>query len=343
MRSLFGWCVALAGVVGAGIAVAQPLTLRDFGSFHFGGRTVVLEGLPTRMTQSPGGIPRLYDPNGRYVVEQAYTQYFLPQERRGAVPLLMWHGGGFTGVTYETTPDGRPGWVNHFVRFGWDTYNVDAVERGRAGHARVPEIWPEPPEYLTVEQPFELWRIGNGPGSYNREPRAAQVLPGSQFPVDAYEAFVRQIVPRWRHTGPATVAAYTALVDRVCPCVIMTHSQSGEFGFEVAMARPDMVRAIVALEPAVVTRATDIEKLARIPILHVYGDFIENFERFRSIRANHFAFYNRVRAAGGRVDVLHLPAAGLTGNSHFVMMDRNSDRVAQAIQDWLAGIPGLYR
>jgi hypothetical protein len=50
-----------------------------------------------------------------------------------------------------------------------------------------------------------------------------------------------------------------------------------------------------------------------------------------------------VRAAGGRVDVLHLPAAGLTGNSHFVMMDRNSDRVAQAIQDWLAGIPGLYR
>ena len=57
-----------------------------------------------------------------------YVQYFLPANRRGAVPLLMWHGGGLTGVTYETTPDGREGWLNWFVKQGWDV-----VQLGRGG------------------------------------------------------------------------------------------------------------------------------------------------------------------------------------------------------------------
>ena len=45
----------------------------------------------------------------------------------------MWHGGGLTGVTYETKPDGKPGWLNYFLRKGWDTYVSDAMERGRSG------------------------------------------------------------------------------------------------------------------------------------------------------------------------------------------------------------------
>ena len=55
----------------------------------------------------PGGVPAKVDPNGVYQVEQMYVQYFIPQNQRGTLPLLMWHGGGLTGVTYETTPDGR--------------------------------------------------------------------------------------------------------------------------------------------------------------------------------------------------------------------------------------------
>jgi len=34
-----------------------------------------------------------------------------------------------TGVTWETTPDGREGWLNYFLRKGWAVYNSDAVER----------------------------------------------------------------------------------------------------------------------------------------------------------------------------------------------------------------------
>src|SRR5262249_29175779 len=83
----------------------------------------------------------------KFMVEQMYVQYFLPRHRKGKLPLLMWHGGGLTGVTYETTPDGREGWLTLFVRKGWDVYVSDAVERGRAGFAS-PDVWPSEPIFL---------------------------------------------------------------------------------------------------------------------------------------------------------------------------------------------------
>src|SRR5918912_552970 len=105
------------------MAQKEPVTLRDFGSFHVGGRIIEITGQPVKeVVFTPGGVPAKVDPNGAYQVEQMYVQYFLPQNRKGRLPLLMWHGGGLTGVTYESTPDGRDGWLNMFIRRGWDTY-----------------------------------------------------------------------------------------------------------------------------------------------------------------------------------------------------------------------------
>src|SRR5665647_9272 len=99
----------------------QPITLRDMGSFHIGGRVVEITGKPMReILFSAGGVPAQIDPNGQYQIEAMYVQYFLPQHRQGKYPLMMWHGGGLTGVTYETTPDGREGWLTMFIRNGWD-------------------------------------------------------------------------------------------------------------------------------------------------------------------------------------------------------------------------------
>src|SRR6202012_638194 len=141
-----------------------------------------------------GGGPARLDPNGLYQVEQMYVQYFLPEERKGKYPLLMWHGGGLTGVTYETTPDGREGWLTMFVRKGWDTYVSDAVERGRSGFASK-DVWPSDPNFLTQANPYERFRIGQGPGSWNADPAQRKPLPGVQFPVEAYDQFTKQIVP----------------------------------------------------------------------------------------------------------------------------------------------------
>ena len=146
---------ALAGLTLAGCAAA-PIQLADMGSFHIGGREVTLSGKPVKeVVFTPGGVPAKVDPNGVYQVEQMYVQYFIPSQRRGAVPLLMWHGGGLTGVTYESTPDGREGWLNYFVKQGWSVYNSDAVERGRAGWAMYPDILKGEPVFLTTANPWE--------------------------------------------------------------------------------------------------------------------------------------------------------------------------------------------
>jgi hypothetical protein len=36
--------------------------------------------------------------------------------------------------------------------------------------------------------------------------------------------------PRWVTTDNEIIKAYIELVDKVCPCAILVHSQSGTFG-----------------------------------------------------------------------------------------------------------------
>jgi hypothetical protein len=326
----------------AGCAQA-PIALKDMGSFHVGGREVTISGKPVKeIVFAPGGVPARVDPNGVYQVEQMYVQYFVPQNERGSLPLLMWHGGGLTGVTYETTPDGREGWLNYFIKKGWTVYNSDAVERGRAGWAMYPDVFKGEPVFLTKENPFERFRIGAGPGSYNKDPAKMKVQPGSQFPVEGYDNFAKQGVPRWTTTDDAIIAAYIALVDKVCPCVVLVHSQAGQFGQKVAQARPDKVKALVLVEPAGLGDPKLIDRLKNTPILTVYGDYIEQDSRWPTIRANELKFLEQVRAAGGHYEVVNLPQVGIRGNSHMMMMDRNNLQVADVIQGWLEK-QGLYK
>ena len=338
MKRFWTALAAAAAFASPALADPPPLSLRGMGSFHVGGREVTLSGKPVKeVLFTPGGVPARVDPNGTYQVEQMYVQYFLPSERRASLPILLWHGGGLTGVTYETTPDGREGWLHYFLRRGYDVYNSDAVERGRAGWAMYPDIFPGEPVFLTVENPFERFRIGAGPGSYDAaDPSKSRVLAGNQFPVDAYRNFVRQNVPRWTTTDAPIIAAYTALVDRVCPCVVLVHSQAGQFGFKVAQARPDKVKALVLVEPAGIGDKAQAEKLKGTPMLAIYGDYIAQDPRWPTIRRNGVEFLDLVRQAGGtRIDVVDLPETGIRGNSHMIMMDKNSDEVAGIIHQWL--------
>jgi len=327
----------------AGCATDAPIALKQMGSFHIGGREVTITGKPVReVTFTPGGVPAKIDPNGVYQVEQMYVQYFVPQNQRGALPLLMWHGGGLSGVTYETTPDGREGWMNYFIKKGWSVYNSDAVERGRSGWAMYPDVFKGEPLFLTKADPFNRFRIGVGPGSYDSDPAKMKLKPGSQFPAEGYHNFTKQGVPRWVTTDDAIMRAYIELVDKVCPCVILVHSQSGPFGQRAAQARPDKVKALVLVEPAGPGDAKLAANLKNTPMLAVYGDYIEEDARWPTIRANQLKFGEQVKAAGGKFEVINLPQMGIKGNSHMIMMDRNSDQVAGIIQAWLEK-QGLYR
>lgn len=315
-----------------------PVTLERFGSFHVGGRMVEISGQPVReYMPTRGGALNRIDPNGSYTVGAMYAQYMIPAQQRGTAPLMLWHGAYLTGMTYETTPDGREGWDHFFVRRGWATYVTDAVERGRSGWAMTPQIFQEP-VFLPLQNPWERFRIGDGPGSFARGTTA----PGAQFPTDqeSYLNFMREVVPRFLSTDEDVIAAYIALLERVGPSVVIAHSQGGAFAWQVAQRRPDLFRALVLVEPAGTGDMAQAARLKDIPQVFLYGDNMD--ARWSGIRENVRRFAAAAREAGGMVDEIDLPSSGLQGNTHMVMMDRNSDQVAQLLQDWLSA-HGFWR
>ncbi len=311
----------------------ELIALRGMGSFHVGGRVADVSGRPIREAPLPDGKTQKVDPNGSFLIEQMYVQYFLPAKKHGKYPMVMWHGGGLTGVTYETTPDGREGWANLFLRKGWDVYVSDAVERGRSGFAE-PELFKGEPVFATLGFAWDSYRIG-APGSFQSAKGKRVAYPGTQFPVDDYENLVRQLVPRWLTTDDAILRAYVAEIDRVGPCVLVVHSQSGTIAYRAALARPDKVKAIVDVEGTLRGDASTAAALKHIPIIVIYGDNVEKSEFFATQHATNLKMVDTARSVGGSVEILELPAMGLKGNSHFLMMEKNNAQIADIIEQWL--------
>ena len=335
MRGFF-WSLAVVALAACPVAAQtrEPLALRDFGSFHVGGRLAEVSG-PVRKVPLGDGKTQEVDPNGTFLVEDMYVQYFLPQNRRGKFPMLMWHGGGLTGVTYETTPDGRPGWLDMFARKGWDVYVSDAVERGRAGFAP-PEVFKGEPVFAPLGFAWEQYRIG-APGSFNNAPEKRVAYPGGQFPVAGYDNLVRQMVPRWLTTDDAILTAYIAEVDRVCPCVLLVHSQSGTIAYRAALARPDKIKAIVDIEGTLRGDEKTAAAVKHIPILALYGDNIDKSEFFSTQHVANVKMAAIAKSVGGDVEIINLPERGVKGNSHFMMMERNNAEIADIVEKWLEG------
>ncbi len=193
------------------------LSIREIGSMHVGGRSVTVSGAPVPAPpQGTGRGGATYDPNGDYEAGQMYVQYVKLSSPRAKYPLLLIHGGGLTGVTWETKPDGQPGWQMFFLKAGHDVYVGDGMERGRATWARYPEIYKTEPTTVIKKIAWETFRIGPLE-SYRTDPAARTALPGVLFPTAHFDQFVKQMVPMWGSNGPDIQAAYNALVQKICP------------------------------------------------------------------------------------------------------------------------------
>ena len=328
------------------LTTVPPLAVDEIGSFHVGGRMIRLDGLPARQRVStPGGPAHPVDPNGEIVVGQMYVQYIRLAAPRAAAPLLLWHGGGMTGASWESTPDGRTGWQTFFLRAGFDTYVSDAVERGRASFAPFPVIYPEAPYFRTAKELWEdTFRFGPA-GSWRPDPALRRPYPGLRFPVDAFEAFLSQCVPRWGCNDALTQAAYDALVLRLDPgVVILAHSQGGNFGLAAALHAPERVRAVISLEPsgAPDPASHDPASLKGAPHLFVWGDNWRDNPFWANSRPAAERWSGALAAAGCDVTWIDLPARGIRGNSHALMADDNSDEIAGLVLDWMAA-RGLLR
>lgn len=240
-----------------------------------------------------------------------------------------------TGANWETTPDGRSGWLTAFLRAGFDVYVSDAVERGRSGWSRWPEIYADAPLYRTLGEGWDMFRMGPRAG-YSTQAEDRRAYADQQFPVEDFDTFAAQWVPRWTDHEAQTLAAYDALLLEVGPCIVLGHSQGGGFALEATRRRPSAVVAAIAVEPSGAPAAADIHDAAALPAhLFVWGDHVDEHPVWQRYRANVDAYAMALKATGVQTDVCDLPGEGIRGNSHFPMMDLNSETVAARILHWL--------
>ena len=274
------------------------------------------------------------------------------------------HGGSGTGRVWETTPDGREGFQTIFLRRGFPVYIVDFPRRGRAGYPS----FGGPFGQLDANQQI----VANRTGQAGREfawsrwrlgPKYPDVFPVQAFPMNAVDSFLQHLVPTVSDDREIISGALIKLLDKIGPAVLVTHSQSGLFGW-LAGARSPNVKGIVSYEPGFVfeksvlpppiplfkgtqpsgTPITPAEfaKLATVPLQVVYGDNIPKqpipdliADGRRAQVVTSVMFTDALNKHGGQASVLHLPDAGLRGNSHFMFSDLNNVQVADELSKFL--------
>ena len=227
--------ISAAVLLTAPLARAQergPLALASASYFFVGGK------IDTSVEGSP-------------MVGHMYVEYMIPARRRHPYPIVMVHGGSQTGTNFTGTPDGREGWAQYFVRRGYAVYVVDQVARGRAAYWSPQVYGPVQPSRLTfTEQRFVA------PERYRQWPQAHlhTQWPGAGKPGDpAFDQFYASQFPSivsFPKQQEINRDALVALLDKIGPAILLTHSQSGSFNWPVADARPNLIKAMVAVEPS---------------------------------------------------------------------------------------------
>ena len=339
--------LALAGGLGAAdSAMAQslkdvqapdtPLVLKAQGSFFVGGEKV---------EQTQGELGNL-GPGGHIAVNQMSVRYMVPQGGDGNLPVVMVHGATLTGKSWETTPDGRMGWDEYFVRKGHAVYVPDQVGRGD----RV--------------QPGRLQRRARRLGAAASQPgccASATRVPGptsalvrrlvSPFPTVSFRSPPSM---SWRSRvcptsvsaaadAQPTIKALVGLAGQLKGAVVMGHSQSGSFPLAAALSirrrRKAWFWSSLATARRLHRRADQgagdgphSDRLRRSPR---YADRHSGAADVAGPVRRCQALIGRLKAAGGQAQMLSPTEIGIRGNSHMIMQDKNNLQIADLILKWI--------
>lgn len=321
------------------------LTIAEQGIFSAGGTVIQSDGT--------------FDVSNYYMsregstshVDHANVLYQIPAEETG-LPMIFLHGYGQSRMSWMTTPDGREGWSDMFLKKGHSVFLIDQPRRGEAGQTSVAGTISTEPSDQTWYTQFRIGTYINGAFTYNEN---------SQFPQgeDVLDQFFRQMTPDTamdsangdQNIDNTVVAqAVAAAIDEAYErtekdSVLVTHSQGGMPGWET-VRYTDHIAAIVAIEPGMAPMADSEDYQAmlekEIPVVFYYGDYIgEEFAdvpaagMWGMMKSSADAFEEAYTAAGGKCTVVSLPDEGIYGNDHMMFQDMNNDVIADHIESWI--------
>ncbi|HEV2199384.1 MAG TPA: alpha/beta hydrolase [Bryobacteraceae bacterium] len=373
-------CASLAAAIAAAAplvlmaaSVRKPLVLARDSYFFVGGKYV-------------------HEADGDIISGQMYVHALIPERTTKPYPIVMIHGYGQSGVNFEGTPDGREGWAQYFARSGYQVYVVDQPARGRSAYHSSQDGPLTPRIYFA--NTLGMAQTFTAPEAFEQYPQAHF---HTQWPGDGPhkgqqgdpifdQFFASQLESVPTVTGKPELgvkAAGAALLDKIGPAILLTHSQGGAFGWQIADARHGLVKAILSIEPAVspsvapegsptgptgnygitttpitydppvsasedlgrqTQTAPDAQDLARcwmqatpprklpglagIPIAVVVAQ-ASNLARTVHCVSKYLT------QAGAANDFIRLENVGIYGNAHMMMLEKNSDEIAQMLVNWL--------
>lgn len=321
------------------------LSIAEQGIFSAGGSVIESDGtfdVSNYYTSREGSTSH---------VDHANVFYQIP-ENDTELPMVFLHGYGQSRMAWMTTPDGREGWSDMFLKKGHSVFLIDQPRRGEAGQTSVAGTISTEPSDQTWYTQFRIGTYVDNQFTYNEN---------SQFPQgeETLDQFFRQMTPDTamdsangdQNIDMTIVAqAVAATIDEAYErtgkdSILVTHSQGGMPGWETARYT-DHIAAIVAIEPgmAAAVDSEDYNALLekKIPVVFYYGDYIgEEFAdvpaagMWSMMSASADAFSAAYNEAGASSTVVRLPEEGIYGNDHMMFQDLNNDVIADYIQSWI--------
>jgi pimeloyl-ACP methyl ester carboxylesterase len=223
--------LACAALLPSGTAIAGgeagPISLRDQGFFWVGARTKAVEK----------GMVGFGPPGPGTAIEgQMHVGYQLVARKRHPYPLVLVHGGGGQATDWMGTPDGRDGWLDYFLAAGFDVYFVDRPAHGRSPNTRAyGELGgAATTQFISNVFTAQSKQYPGGGGADSKEviQHTASSEPGPTVPT----AILKENLAE--------------LLDRIGPAIVVTHSAGGPSGWLAMDARPNLVKGVLAIEPA---------------------------------------------------------------------------------------------
>lgn len=346
MRKSIQHCLLYIVLAGAAAGV-QALTISDQGSYS--SESVVVGNSKDYQADNPK------QENQTLHADFASVFYQIPENRKKNA-IVFQHGAGQSARCWMTTPDGRDGYQNLYLKKGYAVHLVDQPRRGQAGTSSQ-ELLLKPNR---VDQfVFGQFRFGMWPNWY----------PDSQFAGKNtnLDVFYRQATP---DTGPRDSSIsgkeLAQVTQKAGPSILFTHSAGGVVGWK-AVLNDNKIVGIVAFEPGygfifpesssqriiktnshfgqnepIKVPEEQFKKFTKVPILILYGDNVpsepstnKHLDYWRSSWQMAKNFAAEVNKQGGNVTVVRLPDIGIKGNTHFIFSDANNVEVADYIDSWL--------
>jgi hypothetical protein len=323
------------------------IRIKKQGSFYYGGSTITAPGDFDPAQPFGDNTGETFD------IDKGYAFFQIPPNPR-QYPIVMWHGGGQHGKTYEDFED-RDNYQSIFLRKGFSVYIIDQPRTGKAGYPSFTgpfgtlqgeQIIPDQTLAYGIKVGLNNFRLGTWDDATGRHWFPGVLFPHSAYALDQLNA---QTIPIINTPLEVNVSAQAALFRKIGPAILITHSASGGPGWHTAIRAGRTVVSVVAYEPVgfvfpegeVPEGETDVvpqeefHRLTRIPIQIIWGDHIDSGPLNRTILERSRRFAEAINRHGGDAQVIHLPEVGIHGNTHFPFADLNNHRIADLLSTFL--------